>query len=122
MNTYNDFDANDLVSDIELYEDTDSVVLALGLDGLVIDDADEEEIEPVEGHDRPTIVTTSVIEPQKDWKKVSKIDICRSIFVEHYSKPSATRKTIISLFMSQAGCTRAGASTYYQQLNKQATN
>jgi hypothetical protein len=83
-------------------------------------DDEKEVIEPTE----PTnVVVTNVIEPQKDWKEPkgpSKMDQCRDIFVAHYGKPNVTRKLIIGLFQTEAGCTPAGASTYYQTLTKQA--
>jgi hypothetical protein len=123
MNTYPDFestsfDTNDFVADLEQYEDVDTVVLALGLDGLV-----DEEKEVVEQPEEPTkVVITNVIEPQKEWKgqkEPSKMDLCRVIFAANHGK--VARKVIIGLFMVEAGCTSAGASTYYQTLTKQAT-
>jgi predicted SprT family Zn-dependent metalloprotease len=44
----------------------------------------------------------------------SKLDICR----EWYS-PSASRKDMINLFVIKAGCTPAGAATYYAKIKKE---
>ena len=47
--------------------------------------------------------------------KTSKMEMCRNIKL---ANPNASRQQLISLFISQAGCTKAGASTYYYSLNK----
>ena len=43
----------------------------------------------------------------------TKLDICRSIYLANRLQP---RATLIQLFVSQAGCTIAGAATYYSKL------
>lgn len=48
-------------------------------------------------------------------KAPSKMDLAREIFVKHYGK--SARKDVIKLF-EEAGCTKAGAATYYQNLTK----
>ena len=48
-------------------------------------------------------------------KAPSKMDLARDIFVKHYGK--SARKDVIKLF-EEAGCTKAGAATYYQNLTK----
>jgi predicted SprT family Zn-dependent metalloprotease len=45
--------------------------------------------------------------------KTSKLEQCRSIVKNH---PTLTRKELIEKFIDVAGCTKAGASTYYYKL------
>lgn len=47
-------------------------------------------------------------------KAESKMDVCRRIFAENIGKK---RSEVIALFM-EAGCTKAGSSTYYQTCKK----
>lgn len=46
----------------------------------------------------------------------SKLDICRGLYQEF---PTLTRAALITLFVNDAGCTKAGASTYYQKIKKE---
>lgn len=46
----------------------------------------------------------------------SKLDQCRSIFTDH---PYLARAGLISLFVNIAGCTKAGAATYYAKIKKE---
>lgn len=45
----------------------------------------------------------------------SKMTVCKRLFQQHINK---TRAEMIALFMKDAGCTKAGASTYYQNCKK----
>lgn len=54
-----------------------------------------------------------VINPDKP---ETKMDIAIRIFAKEY--PKMRRKDIISLFMSEAGLTKAGASTYHSLIKK----
>ncbi len=54
-------------------------------------------------------------------KKVSKLEVARGIYSREVSKGIAnktvpSRKDIIKLFISEAGCTTAGAATYYNTI------
>lgn len=50
-------------------------------------------------------------------KAPSKADVARAIFAE---MTGAARKDVIARFISEAGLTKAGAATYYQNLKKAA--
>jgi len=50
-----------------------------------------------------------------DTKKESKMDMCKTIFK---NKPDLQRKEYLELFMTEAGCTKAGAATYYATIKK----
>ena len=41
----------------------------------------------------------------------SKMDVCKQLYADN---PGMSRGDMINLFIAQAGCTKAGASTYYQ--------
>lgn len=56
----------------------------------------------------PVTVTTPVT--------TSKASIARSLFVANYGK--LARKDVIALFITEAGLTKAGAATYYQNFVK----
>lgn len=49
----------------------------------------------------------------------SKADVAREIFTESYGKEGSSRSDIIDRFVKEAGLTKAGASTYYQNLKKE---
>lgn len=46
----------------------------------------------------------------------TKMDKCRKLFADNRSKP---KNEIVEMFVNQAGCTAAGANTYYITLRKQ---
>lgn len=48
--------------------------------------------------------------------KVTKMDMCRDIYK---TNPNLARKDYIKLFMEQANCTQAGASTYLVNIKKE---
>jgi len=50
---------------------------------------------------------------------VSKTELARAIFVKMFGKKGVARKDIIEQFIKDAGLTKAGASTYYQNFVKQ---
>jgi hypothetical protein len=55
--------------------------------------------------------------------KVSKMALARSIFAEELAAKGAAglvRKDILARFMVEAGCTAAGANTYYNTLRDTA--
>lgn len=60
-------------------------------------------------HNRPTRVTTP---PKGQW--TSKKSHCEVLF-----DPNASRGDNISKFMAEAGCTKAGAATYYASIKKE---
>lgn len=47
----------------------------------------------------------------------SKMDHARAIYNRELLKGPVVRKHLIQMFIKEAGCTPAGASTYYQTLN-----
>ena len=47
-------------------------------------------------------------------KRVTKLDMCRECF-----SPVSSRELMILTFMSVAGCTKAGAATYYAKIKKE---
>lgn len=54
-------------------------------------------------------VATVVVE-----SKPTKASLARPIFVEMYGQPGVARKDIIARLIKDAGLTKAGAATYYQ--------
>jgi SprT protein len=63
---------------------------------------------------KPTVKLTEVAAPTSPIK--SKMEHCRNIF---RMNPYAGRPAIIAAFINQAGCTKAGAATYYATLKKE---
>lgn len=57
--------------------------------------------------------SVNAVQPQQGQ---SKVDICKRLFVEN---PNASRAHMINLFITKAGCTNAGAATYYYNCKKQ---
>lgn len=78
------------------------------------------EVNPVVATIAPTPTPAPVVKvtaaPVKSTSGKSKLDICREIYVKHRSAKS--RAELINLFISEAGCTKAGASTYLYNLLK----
>lgn len=48
-------------------------------------------------------------------KGATKIEMCRQIWNEY---PNASRQEMLNAFMAEAGCTKAGAATYYNTIRK----
>jgi len=48
-------------------------------------------------------------------KRESKMDMCKTIFK---TKTDLSRKEYLELFMNEAGCTKAGAATYYATIKQ----
>ena len=48
----------------------------------------------------------------------TKADKAREIFARMYGKPNVARKDVINAFIAEAGLTKAGAGTYYQNFTK----
>ena len=55
---------------------------------------------------------TNVEAPKKE-KELSKAEIARKIFDEEVLKGPLVRSVVIKRFIEEAGCTTAGAGTYY---------
>lgn len=53
--------------------------------------------------------------------KSSKLDMCRVLYfsIRHSAAAECSRKDIIRVFVDEAGCTPAGAATYYAKLKKE---
>lgn len=61
----------------------------------------------------PVLPTPIITLPPKPVNAGSKIDACKQIYLK---ATGLSRSDMIARFVSQAGCTPAGASTYYQSL------
>lgn len=69
-----------------------------------------------ESHNRPTPPKRPARAASMYGK--SKLDICRSIWNEYHEHSS--RQEMIAAFIAEAGCTKAGASTYYYKLTAES--
>lgn len=63
----------------------------------------------------PSLPTTKYVPPPLPGVTTSKIDLCKALYTKHRS---ATRAQLIAMFIGQAGCTAAGAGTYYATCKK----
>ena len=61
----------------------------------------------------PAVEGGIAVLPVNDRKR-TKIAICKDLF-----NPQKSRAQNIQMFMTQAGCTKAGPGTYYATINKQ---
>lgn len=57
------------------------------------------------------------IEAPKE-KEITKADLAREIFDRMYGQPNVRRKDILKAFEDEAGLTKNGANTYYQNIKK----
>lgn len=112
----NSFDIDDLVTGVEMSE-TDDVVLGLIDDGVITDEIVD--TEPSDTVDTDTTETAPETETVVVAKAETKMGICRRIFAANFGKEGIARKHIIKMFEEQAGCSKACAGTYYQNLTKQ---
>jgi hypothetical protein len=69
----------------------------------------------------PTQTARAHTVPLTNQPKGSKLDICRRLWKDHNSLPKAPqlRATMIDMFIAVAGCTPAGAVTYYSKISKE---
>lgn len=51
-------------------------------------------------------------------KEPTKADLARDIFDRLYGQPGIRRKDILDAFCNEAGLTKNGANTYYQNIKK----
>lgn len=68
---------------------------------------------------KATKATTTTTIKQQDGNKVSKMHLAKVIFAQEIQEKGASglvRKHILSRFMMEAGCTAAGANTYYNTI------
>ena len=49
----------------------------------------------------------------------SKIEHCRDLWDQYNATGTLTRKAMIEIFINEAGCTKAGASTYHHTIKKE---
>lgn len=106
----NNVDVNNVVDNLDLSE----------LDNIGrLDESDLPGSKPLESDESDNVETAPVVAAAPVAVTApTKADLAREIFAKMYGKPNVARKDVINAFIAEAGLTKAGAGTYYQNFTK----
>lgn len=85
-----------------------------------LDESDLPGSKPLESDESDNVETAPVVAAPAGVAvtEPTKADKAREIFARMYGKPNVARKDVINVFIAEAGLTKAGAGTYYQNFTK----